>query len=87
MSAAPQDRWASLRALTAARIGLARAGSAIATRDHLAFQAAHAQARDAVASELDAERLASGQLCTCRSSALVHPWVWRALQPPATAHA
>ena len=50
--------WVGLRRLTAARIGLARAGSAIATADHLAFQAAHALARDAVHAPLDLEALA-----------------------------
>lgn len=56
------DRWDLLRSLTAARIGLGRAGSGIATRDHLAFQAAHALARDAVGSELDRDTLAAGVL-------------------------
>jgi ethanolamine ammonia-lyase small subunit len=41
-------RWAALRRLTPARIGLARSGVALATREHLAFQRAHAAARDAV---------------------------------------
>ena len=45
--------WDALRRLTAARIGLQRAGPSIATRDHLAFRAAHALARDAVASTID----------------------------------
>jgi ethanolamine ammonia-lyase small subunit len=52
-----ESRWDALRRATAARIGLARAGASIATRDHLAFQAAHAQARDAVASRLDVTTL------------------------------
>jgi ethanolamine ammonia-lyase small subunit len=51
-------RWAALRTLTAARIGLQRTGASVATRDHLAFQAAHALARDAVRGRLDLDALA-----------------------------
>jgi ethanolamine ammonia-lyase small subunit len=40
--------WLKLRRHTPARIGLARAGAHIASDDQLAFQLAHAQARDAV---------------------------------------
>src|SRR5215475_14861668 len=47
------DPWSRMRAATPARIGLARAGSSIATRDHLAFQLAHAKARDAVHEQFD----------------------------------
>jgi ethanolamine ammonia-lyase small subunit len=46
--------WAKLRAATPARVGLARAGAATATRVTLAFQAAHASARDAVEAPFDA---------------------------------
>jgi ethanolamine ammonia-lyase small subunit len=63
MAALPRDidrRWARLRAATPARIGLGRAGSAIATREHLAFQLAHAQARDAVHEALDPVQLLEG---------------------------
>ncbi len=52
--------WQTLRRLTAARIGLGRAGPSVATADHLAFQAAHALARDAVRATLDVEALSSG---------------------------
>ena len=51
--------WAKLRAATPARIGLGRAGAATATRETLAFQAAHARARDAVEARFDADGLAA----------------------------
>lgn len=63
MAAPPRDIdrcWTRLRAATPARIGLARTGSAIATTEHLAFQLAHAQARDAVYEALDAVPLLEG---------------------------
>lgn len=46
-------RMRSLRDFTMARVGLERAGTALATREVLAFQLAHAAARDAVHQPLD----------------------------------
>src|SRR5271165_105537 len=51
------DIWSSLRRLTAARIGLRRAGAALSTREILDFHMAHARARDAVHARLDMANL------------------------------
>jgi ethanolamine ammonia-lyase small subunit len=48
-----------LRALTPARVGLARSGVSIETGDLLDFQRCHAQARDAVHSRLESSTLAA----------------------------
>jgi len=60
LTRAKSDEWSRLRAATPARIFLERSGAAIATRDHLAFQRAHAVARDAVHDRLDATTLRDG---------------------------
>lgn len=52
-----RDPWSALRALTPARIALGRSGSALPTEEVLAFNLAHAQARDAVHTPLDVPAL------------------------------
>ena len=52
------DLWQRLASLTPARIGLGRAGAGLPTREVLRFGLAHAQARDAVHTPMDASRVA-----------------------------
>ncbi|SEQ19214.1 Ethanolamine ammonia-lyase light chain [Faunimonas pinastri] len=53
------DPWNRLRRLTPSRVGLGRVGDAPGLKDVLAFQFAHAQARDAVHMPLDAPAIAA----------------------------
>jgi ethanolamine ammonia-lyase small subunit len=86
---------ARLRALTPARVGLERTGVSQTTRDLLAFQRAHAQARDAVHAQLDAaslsaslERFTGTEVLRLHSAApdrttyLQRPDLGRQLDPP-----
>ncbi|WP_411991094.1 ethanolamine ammonia-lyase subunit EutC [Agarivorans sp. DSG3-1] len=89
-----ENPWQSLKTHTDARIALGRAGSSLPTKAHLAFQLAHAQARDAVLMPLDYQKLAveltrfelgvkhlSSQACD-RATYLQRPDLGRLLDEP-----
>ncbi|CAO4164919.1 ethanolamine ammonia-lyase subunit EutC [Methylorubrum populi] len=59
MSTPSDDLWQRLARLTPARIGLGRAGAGLPTREVLKFGLAHAQARDAVHTPMDAAEIAA----------------------------
>ena len=93
-AAPPRDPFAALRGATSARVGLGRAGQGLPTSPMLAFQLAHARARDAVGAALDVDRLAAAIALPClivdsaapdRTSYLQNPDLGRRLSPTAPA--
>ena len=58
MSGPPRDPWFFLANRTMARIGRGRTGASLPTREVLAFDLAHALARDAVHARFDRATLA-----------------------------
>ncbi len=95
MTGQPPALWRDLRRFTPARVALGRAGNGLPTAAHLAFQAAHAAARDAVHAELDVPALAAGlaiaglsslsvaSACPDRRAYLLRPDLGRQLAPGA----
>jgi ethanolamine ammonia-lyase small subunit len=85
-----ENPWTQLRELTAARIALGRAGHSLPTGATLAFQLAHAKARDAVHRSLDVTAFASLDPVILHSAApdraayLRRPDLGRRLDHPST---
>lgn len=65
--------WRRLNRFTAARIGLGRSGVSLPTRELLAFQLAHAQARDAVHTPLDMDLLSQQLESLALEQAFLNP--------------
>ena len=68
----PPARWHDLRRFTPARVALGRAGNGLPTAAHLAFQAAHAGARDAVHAALDVAAIQAALSAAGLPSLAVH---------------
>jgi ethanolamine ammonia-lyase small subunit len=82
--------WLDLRRFTPARVSLGRAGNGLPTSAHLAFQQAHAAARDAVHAALDIQALQTAlpcaslvvqSACPDRATYLARPDLGRRLTP------
>lgn len=69
--ASSPDPWSRLRAATPARIAQSRTGRAVALGEVLAFQLAHARARDAVHAPFDADGVAAAIAAAARETVIV----------------
>ncbi|WP_058975521.1 ethanolamine ammonia-lyase subunit EutC [Pseudomonas syringae] len=71
-NATPANPWLELRRLTPARIALGRTGTSLPTSAQLDFQAAHAQARDAVHLAFDHAAISAQLAEKGRENILLH---------------